>query len=96
MFPLTFVGGEDGQMLSNNRVGLLSPGSFMRNCVQWSFDTVNGHAAFFGMIDADPSKAHCLQFLLKLRVHDEFISILIVDERYPEFGAVVVLPKVLA
>ena len=96
MLPLTLIRREDGQMLSNHRVGLLPPGSFMRNGVQGSLDAVNCCAAFFGMIDTNPSKADCLQFLLKLGVHDEFISILVVDEGDPEFGAVVVFPEVLA
>ena len=83
-------------MLSDNRIGLLPPGSFVSNGVERPFDLVDGHAVGMGMVDADPPEPHSFKLFLQLGVHTEFLPILKMHQRTPNLRAIVMLPKILA
>ena len=88
--------GHDGEVLGDNRIGLLSPGSFVGDGVEGPFDLVDGHAVGVGVIDADPPEAHSLQLFLQLGVHTKLLPILKMHQRTPNLSTIIMLPQVLA
>ena len=83
-------------MLSDNRIGLLPPGSFVSNGVERSFDLVDGHAVGMGVVDADPPESHSFQLFLQLGINTEFFPILKMHQRAPDLRTIIMLPEILA
>jgi len=96
LFLIILCQRHDREVLSHYRIGLLPSGCFVSDCVERPFYLVDGHPVGMRVVDTDPPEPHRLQFLLKLRVNTEFLTILKVDKRTSNLSAVVMLPKVLA
>jgi hypothetical protein len=83
-------------MLNDDGVGLFSSSSLMSDSVERSFDLVYGHSDFFTMVDTHPPEAYSFELPLKLGVDADSLSVLEMHQRNSKFGAIIVLPKVLA
>ena len=83
-------------MLSDHRIGLLPPGSFVSNGVEGSLNLVDGHAIGMGVVDADPPESHSFQLFLQLGINTEFFPILKMHQRTPDLRTIIMFPKILA
>ena len=66
----------------------------MSYSVQWSLDMIYGQSVVVAVVDTDPPESNRLQFPLQLWINADCLSILVVDERSSDLGAVVMLPQI--
>lgn len=83
-------------MLYNHGIGLLPSGSLVRDSVEWSFNSIDGHPGLVVLVYANPSESYQLELLLQFWINGQVLSDLMMQERHSHFVAVVVLPKVFA